>query len=118
MNILGTPARLIERHGVTVSYESIGSSTYDPATSTTTIAAGSTETPKAYKTNTSYRDSQQPNLIGRESAVYLISASDIISEPKPKDKITDGSDVFEVVSYNQIKALGQTSMYRILVVRA
>lgn len=118
MNILQTPSRLIERHGRDVLYTPEGVGTYDPSTSSYTVSNEATETVKAYKTQTSFRDSQQPNLINRDSATYLISAQDISVKPKMQDNITDGSDEYEVVVVQEITARGVSAMYKVIVVRA
>lgn len=113
-----TPTRLILRHGRDVSYTRVSEGTYDPATSSYTPSGEVTEVFKAYKTQTSFRDSQQPNLIGKESATYLVSGESISIKPNTGDTITDGDDVFEVMGFSEITALGQSAMYKILVVRS
>lgn len=117
-SILNSPDRLIKRHGKQVSYTKAGEGTYNPATSSYTASGAVTSTVYAYKMLTSYRDSQQPNLINKESATYLIPATGFTEKPKAGDTITDGDDVYEVMMVSDVQAKGQTAMYRVVVVRA
>ena len=115
--IIGTPHRLIERYAEDVIYTKITFGNYDVATSEPTASTPVTETIKAYPTNISFRDSQQPNLIGKDAMTFLIASSEISGRPKTGETITRGIDVYEVVNSREVVVRGQVVMYKVNVVR-
>ena len=118
MSILGTPSRLIRRHGRQIAYSRAATSSYNPATSTYSKGAPVNETPYAYPSRLSFSDSQAPNIIGKEAVTYSIPASELSVRPKSGDIITDGSLKYTVQVVHQIDSLGVPNLYKVVCIRA
>ena len=111
---------LIDMHGQTRVYESVGSEVYDPDTQTVTSTT-QLYTVKMFATAPSYKETRTPDLVGKKLTTYLISASELGVTPKVGDKITDiylGNEVLEVGSFSYYEAQGSICMWRVVCVSA
>lgn len=105
----------INRHGQACVYTKVSSGAYDVATGGST-ATVTTYNIKAYKKHVRANQFNFPNLIGRETAMFYIASDSLTFEPKPKDKISDGSKTFVIDSVQSHVALGQVILYRVMAV--
>lgn len=111
--------RLIDKHGKTRVYESVGEEVYNQDTqtvdSTTTLY-----TIKMYETEPKYREVKSPNLVDKKLTAFLIATCDLPVRPKVGDKITDmflGVDEsVEVVEVSKYEGFGEACMWRVLCV--
>lgn len=111
--------RLIDKHGKTRVYESVGEEVYNQETqtvdSTTTLY-----TIKMYETEPKYREVKSPNLVDKKLTAFLIATCDLPVRPKVGDKITDmflGVDEFvEVLDFTHYEGFGEVCMWRVLCV--
>ncbi len=99
--------RLIDKHGKTRVYKSIGSETYNRETQTV-------------ETTTKYKEVKSPNLVDKKLTVFLISTTDLPVRPKVGDLVTDiflGVDEsVEVVEVSKYEGFGEACMWRVLCV--
>lgn len=110
---------LIDRHGKTRVYESVGEEVYNQETqtvdSTTTLY-----TIKMYETEPKYREVKSPNLVDKKLTAFLIATCDLPVRPKVGDKITDmflGVDEsVEVLDFTHYEGFGEVCMWRVLCV--
>ena len=111
--------RLIDKHGKTRVYESVGEEVYNQETqtvdSTTTLY-----TIKMYETEPKYREVKSPNLVDKKLTAFLIATCDLPVRPKVGDKITDmflGVDEsVEVLDFTHYEGFGEICMWRVLCV--
>ena len=111
--------RLIDKHGKTRVYESVGEEVYNQETqtvdSTTTLY-----TIKMYETEPKYREVKSPNLVDKKLTAFLIATFDLPVRPKVGDKITDmflGVDEsVEVLDFTHYEGFGEICMWRVLCV--
>jgi len=111
--------RLIDKHGKTRVYESVGEEVYNQETqtvdSTTTLY-----TIKMYETEPKYREVKSPNLVDKKLTAFLIATCDLPVRPKVGDKITDmflGVDEsVEVLDFTHYEGFGEVCMWRVLCV--
>ena len=111
---------LIDMHGQTRVYESVGSEVYDPDTQTVTNTT-TLYTVKMFATEPKYREVKSPNLVDKKLTAYLIATCDLPTKPKVGDKITDiylGNEVLEVGSFSYYEAQGSICMWRVVCVSA
>ena len=75
---------------------------------------------KAYKTKVSYSESQNPNLIGKDSAVYLIAGISLNFTPDTGDRIVDDADDsdYQVVVVSKVDLQGAVALWRLICVRS
>ena len=78
------------------------------------------ETVRAYRTKTSYSESQNPNLIGKDSAVYLIAGKSITFVPDVGDRIVDDVDStdYQVLMVSKINLQNAVGLWRLICVRS
>lgn len=112
--IATSPLRLISRYGNTVTYTRVQEGVYNPSTSSVTNTE-STTTPLAFKTGTSFRESQSPSIVGKEAVVFLIAGSSLAFTPKLGDKITDSEDkTFQVKMLSRIEIQDVVALWRLV----
>ena len=73
--------RLIDKHGKTRVYKSIGSETYNRETQTVETTS-TLYTIKMFETEPKYKEVKSPNLVGKKLTVFLISTTDLPVRPK------------------------------------
>lgn len=111
--------RLIDKHGKTRVYKSIGSETYNHETQTVETTS-TLYTIKMFETEPKYKEVKSPNLVDKKLTVFLISATDLPVRPKVGDLVTDiflGVDEsVEVVEVSKYEGFGEACMWRVLCV--
>jgi hypothetical protein len=115
--IILTSKRLIQRNGKDVNYtkETIGE--YDPELSTVVGSTSVNTTVRVYKTDVTYKESQSPNLIGKESCVFLLAGYGLTFTPEISDKISDGT-VYEVLMLSKVEVNDTVALWRLVCVRS
>lgn len=76
--------RLVNRFGKQVTYTSKGAATYNIDTGGVTTATDKNFTVVAAESMPRWRDTQQPNLVGKKIVVFYISTLDICNRFTPK----------------------------------
>lgn len=109
--------RLIQRFGKDVTYTREAEGVYDPETATVTRPDGVEAVVRVYKTQVSYRESQSPNLVGKESCVFLLAGSDITFTPQINDKVFDG-ETYEVMILSKVEVNDIVALWRLVCVRS
>ena len=111
--------RLVDKHGKTRVYKSIGSETYNRETQTVETTS-TLYTIKMFETEPKYKEVKSPNLVDKKITVFLISTTDLTVRPKVGDLVTDiflGVDEsVEVVEVSKYEGFGEACMWRILCV--
>ncbi len=87
---------------------------YDPATDTFTASGSDDYTVKGLFTNFSKMDIDG-ELIKRSDKRVLIAASSLSQAPDTDDKITDGTDVFNVINTEELKPGDTPILYMVQV---
>jgi len=110
--IASTAAAQIADKGRNITYTSVGIGTFNPATGSYT---GETETDTTLKAVfTEFLENQiDGSVIKRGDKQVLIT--DVT--PKINDKITDGSDIYQVVNIKEIKPGDTACLYKLQVRR-
>ena len=106
----------ITRHGLPLSYTSVTTGAYNVETGTPTITRVQytlTMYPKQLIANSF----NYPNLVGKESVMFYLSASALPFTPKMNDEIVHQGNTYRVQSYQSHMANASTVMYRIIAVR-
>jgi hypothetical protein len=115
-DFLRSTTRLINRHGISVTYIKVTEGEYNSDTGSVTNTETETSIvsyPKRFTAN----QYNMPNLIGKEAMEWLIVASDLSTKPSPQDKIKRGSTVYTVDSVKEIIAQGDPVLYKVLAVK-
>ena len=115
-DFLQATIRLINRHGIPVTFITVTEGTYDSNTGTVTNSEVETSIvsyPKRFTAN----QYNMPNLVGKEAMEWLIVASDLSAKPTSQDKIKRGSTVYTVDSVKEIIAQGDPVLYKVLAVK-
>jgi hypothetical protein len=113
---LQSAIQMIELHGVTSTYTKVTNGSYDPNTGSVT----NTETSFTVKTYPKHIKATQfnyPNLIGKDAVLVYLPGNTSVGTPDTSDKITIGSDVYTVDSFQKHIALGEVCLYRIVAVK-
>lgn len=106
----------ITRHGVSITYNSKGLSTYNPDTSKAT-SSNSSYTIKSYPKHIKANQYSFPNLIGKSLIVFYVANSGLTFTPKPGDEIVHDGLVYQVDSFQSHAALGEVCLYKIVAAR-
>lgn len=119
-NIPNSTLRTINRYGKNVSYLRTIEGTYDIETSSMTEETTISSTVKAYRTKISYSESQNPHLIGKDSAVYMIAGKSINFVPDVGDRIVDASDGsdYQVLFISKIDVQDEVALWRLVCTRS
>lgn len=119
-NLFRSTSRLINRYGRVVDYVVTTEGVYDVNTSSMSAETETESQIKAYKTKVSYSESQNPNLIGKDSAVYLIAGNSLNFTPDAGDRIVDDSDNsdYQVVVVSKVDLQGAVALWRLICVRS
>ena len=119
-NLFRSTSRLINRYGRVVDYVVTTEGVYDVNTSSMSAETETESQIKAYKTKVSYSESQNPNLIGKDSAVYLIAGISLNFTPDTGDRIVDDADDsdYQVVVVSKVDLQGAVALWRFICVRS
>ena len=107
---------LVYPNGVSITVQNITSGTYDVETGTsgtTSVSTVITAFPKRLKAS-AYN---YPALVGKLVTEFLVVGSDLVSAPKPLDKILRGTDVYIVDSTSEHIAEGVVVLYKVIAVK-
>lgn len=110
----GMAQRQIQRHGVECTYVLQTQGVYNPETSSISGGSSQTYTFKAFPAKASFTETQQPNLVGVDTKVFMVAAADLPVKPEVNSKITAGIDSYTVLSVVQHCAHGQVTIWRLL----
>lgn len=113
-DLSGMALRQVQRHGVDVTYTEYSEGSYDPVTSSITNSTGTTYTFKAYPSQASYSESQQPNLVNVDLKVFLVAGESLSVKPKINSEISVGTQKYTILSVKEHYAHGKVVLWRIL----
>lgn len=116
-NFLDITKRMLQRHGMNVTYTRISASVYDVATGVNTNTSQAL-TVRAYPRHIKASQFNQPHLINKEAIEFYVASDSLPVPPKVKDTITNGSETFVVDSYSEHTAHSQVCLYKIVAVRS
>lgn len=114
-DFLSSTKRAIARNAREFTYGRVQLGAYDINTG----AVANTfvdETVSMYKRQIKASQFNFPNLIGKEVAEFYVVATDISFVPQIKDRISDGSKVYTVETYQTHEAHGEIILYKIIAV--
>lgn len=119
-NIPASTLRTIQRYGKNISYLRTVEGTYDVNTSSMTEESVITNTVRAYRAKISYSESQNPHLIGKDSAVYMIAGRSINFVPDVGDRVVDSSDGsdYQVLFISKIDVQDEVALWRLVCTRS
>jgi hypothetical protein len=119
-NLLRSTQRLIQKYGKDCTYSRITEGTYNVNTSAMTPETEVQETVRSYRSKISYSESQNPNLIGKDSAVYVIAGRSITFIPSVGDRITnlDDSTEYEILVVNKIDVQSEVGLWRLICIKS
>lgn len=106
----------INRHGADCTYKTIQTSSYNPATGSSTTSS-TDYVVKTYQKQIIANQYNYPNLVGKESAMFYIANNSLGFTPKPNDKIVQAGKTFTVVSVQEHRAESVIVLYRIIAVK-
>ena len=109
--------KLINRHGISVTFIKVVEGTYNSDTGSVTNTETET-TLKAYPEVVTVNQYNFPNLIGKTVTKYSVVSSELGYKPSPNDKIKVGTEVSTVISVNDITALGESVIDMVNAVKA
>ena len=115
-DFLQATTRLINRHGISVTYITVTEGEYNSDTGSVTNTETET-TIVSYPKRFTANQYNQPHLISKETIEWLIVASDLSTKPSTQDKIKRGSTVYTVDSIKEIIAQGDPVLYKVLAVK-
>ena len=118
--LIDSTQRVINRFGRNITYVRVTEGVYDVNTSSMTEETEVQETLKAYRTKISYSESQNPNLIGKDSAVYMIAGKIVTFVPDVGDRIVDpldGSD-YQVLMISKVDVQDAVGVWRLICTRS
>lgn len=115
--IANSPLRMINRYGKTCTYLKETDGVYDPALSRVVRSAGTSYSIRAYKTDIAYRESQSPNIIGKDAVVFLIAGVGLEFTPEFNDKISDGAD-YQVMMISKVEVNDVVALWRLVCIRS
>jgi len=103
----------INRHGIDAVYSSTSTGVYNPATGTATNTSAS-YTVKVYKRQFLATQFNQPHLVGKETAMFYVAASQLAVVPKPQDTLEFNGKLFKLDSVQEHAAHGAVVLYRLI----
>lgn len=112
---LRATAYAIDRHGLTATYSVITEGVYNVDTSTTTNTSTAYSV-KMYMRQIRASQYNYPNLIGQDSGLFYILATNLAFTPQPQDFITYSGKTYKVDSIQSHSADGAIVLYRVLAV--
>lgn len=116
-NFLDIVKRMIQRHGVNVTYTRVSASVYDVASGTSTNTSQPVSI-RSYPRHIRASQFNQPHLINKDVIEFYVAFDALPVAPKIKDTITYSSNTYVVDSYSEHTAHSQVCLYKIIAVRA
>ena len=113
---LSATKRFLAINGRNMTYSRIIEGSYDVETGKTTNTSSDT-TVTMYKKHIRANQYNYPNLVGKDAAEFYILSSDLSSKPDIRDKITDGTDVYQIDSFRTHEAHQEIILYVVLGVK-
>lgn len=113
-------SNIISVYGKPVTYLVTTEGSYNIETGGMSAETVTSHSINAYKTKASYSETQNPSLIGKDSAVYLVDGLAVTFTPNVGDRIqvpSEGSD-YQVVMISQIQVQDVTALWRFICVRS
>lgn len=108
--------RLIDLHGINVTYNSVSEPVYDVSTGTVT-ASSTSSTIKSYPRHIKADQYNFPNLIGKEAYMFYIYNYNITFVPKNGDVIIFNNEEYSVDIIQNTIARGEVVLYRVVAVK-
>ena len=110
--------QILNRHGISVTYTKVQSSSYNPDTGTVDSTT-STYTLKSYPKQLKASSYYLPNLIGKEVIMFYFNAKALnsVTSLSLKDSITYNSKVYNIDSYSEHVYAGEVLLYRVVAVK-
>ena len=105
--------KLINRHGVPMSYNSVVVGAYDVNTGSVTDT-NTTYSLIMYPKQTRFSPHNFPDLVGKEGVIFYLANNSLAFTPKLSDTITYNSGKYVVQSIQTHTALGQIVLYKIV----
>jgi len=112
---LRATAYAIDRHGLTATYTVVTEGVYNVETGSTTNTTTAYSV-KMYMRQIRASQFNYPNLIGQESGLFYILATNLGFMPQAQDQITYAGKTYKVDSVQQHTAEGSVVLYRVLAV--
>lgn len=109
--------RRIDYQGKPVDYIQKTAGTYNVNTGEVSAATVVEHLIKAYKTEASYSEKMSPNIVGKESAVFLVAGKPLTFVPSTGDKIDDGK-IYEVQMVFTVESQGDVALWRLVCTRS
>lgn len=104
-------------HGKPATYIRVSSGVYDIETGKSTNSDTSYSI-QMYKKHIRANQYNFPNLIGKDSAIFYVSATDITFVPNMRDKIVFDNVTYTIDSYMEHAAGGQVVLIKLIGVKA
>lgn len=108
-----TVKQMINLHGINCIYTSVITGEYDLATGTVTNNSSNYNV-KMYMRHLKQNQFSYPDLVGKDAAMFYVSATDLVITPKVQDLIVYAGKTYKVDSFQSHAALGSVLMYRII----
>ena len=113
---LQSASAAINLHGESCTYTKVQEGTYNVSTGSVTNTETS-YTIKVYRKQIRATQYNYPNLIGKYGILVYMVPSTNVGTIDTNDRITFGSDVYTVDSYQEHRANGELCLYRIVCVK-
>ena len=109
---------IIARHGVSVTYTKVQTSSYNPDTGTVDSTT-SNFTLKSYPKQIRANAYNMPSLIGKEVIMFYFNAKALkaVTSLSLKDSITYNSKVYNIDSYSEHVYAGEVLLYNVVAVK-
>ena len=108
--------RLINRHGIDVTFIKVTEGTYNSDTGEVTNTE-SEITLKAYPEVITANQYNFPNLIGQTITKYSVVSSELGYKPSATDKVKVNNEISSIVSVKDIVAYGESVIYLVNTVK-
>jgi hypothetical protein len=105
--------KMIKTHGQSMQYFQVTEGTYNIETGST-VNTTTEHTVTMYKKHLKTDQYNFPDLIGRSAAVFYLANHALSFVPAVRDKITVGSETFEVQSLIEHRAYGELTLYKLI----
>lgn len=113
MRFLQATIQALNKHGLSLTYNSVQTGVYDVETGTAPLV----KTPsvlKIYPKHLNATNYNFPNLIGKENYMFYLANSDLSFTPKLNDEIIYNSKTFLIQAMQEHVAEGQIVLYRLV----
>lgn len=107
----------LKAHGKLATYIRVSSGVYDIETGKSTNSDTSYSI-QMYKKHIRANQYNFPNLVGKDSAIFYVSATDITFVPNMRDKIVFDNVTYTIDSYMEHAAGGQVVLIKLIGVKA